>query len=367
VKRTRLGGTLVATLLLGCAVDASLEGKRCPCADGWDCDLARNVCERKTCDPKVRVASLEPSWATAHSIHWQWQASGAEEDFLRYELWLAESRADLVARSGTARRIDEAQNPEVGHWNMPGTGDRVTSAITRGLTAAGAGGAGASPEYWAQVVVVDVAGCVSESNVIAGRTDPEPVDTIELFKDTLLPGSVLLPAVLAEHETRAGRELQYPAFDDNDEEDGCKPEAGKATCGQPLKVSGFVVDVDDDDPASGLARISNGTFPDAYLSARVRIAAPIPAVFAGLWLTVGTCTESDYQHYKLTGFVIPDGDTWVDLEVPLAALRGEHSKAQLEFDDLDRQAGGSPVCGFAVEGQWHKESLVRIDDVALRF
>jgi hypothetical protein len=362
VKRASLARALAATLLLGCAVDASLEGKRCPCAEGWECDPARNMCRRKTCDPKLRVSSLEPSWATAHSIRWQWEASGVKEDFLRYELWLAENEADLLARSGTARLIDGAQNPDIAFWDMWLTGDPVTSAITRGLEASTSV---VAREYWAQVVAIDVALCASESNLAAQRTVPEAVNHIDLFENTLLPGTVLEPPALK----LQSEELVYRACEDHGEGEpdrcGDTETDTSAISGQPLKVSGFSLGVAEDVP--GQARITNGTFADAYLAARVRLAGDIPAVFAGLWLTVGTCIDGDFQHYKLNGFVMPNGDTWVDLELPLSALEGETSGAPLTYVELEGTTGAGPVCGFAVEGQWHESAVVRIDDVVLRF
>lgn len=38
---------LIFTLVVGCTVDGlDLEGRECPCIDGWTCDEARNVCVR---------------------------------------------------------------------------------------------------------------------------------------------------------------------------------------------------------------------------------------------------------------------------------------------------------------------------------
>jgi hypothetical protein len=363
--RAGLGGALAATVLLGCAVDASLEGKRCPCAEGWKCDRARDVCERNTCDPQVRVSSLQPSWATAHSIRWQWEASGAANDFVRYELWLAENEADLLARSGTARLIDGTQNPDIADWIMPLSGDPVTSAITRGLQTSVPE---APAEYWAQLSAIDVEDCASESNLAVRRTIREGSNRIELFGNALLPGGDLQPAdALQAGSARGVGELVYQAQLDTNFQGCFENEDTKAHCGQPLKASGFQVVVSKDPDDSSLVRMSEGTFSDAYLEMRVRVAGQTPAVFAGQWLTVGTCENGDYQHFQLTGFVIPNGDTWVALEVPLANLIGENSAAALTYDDLDAEAGRGPVCGFAVAGQWHRESVVRIDDVAIRF
>lgn len=43
----RASRVALAVLLAGCTVDAlDLEGRQCPCIDGWDCDETRNVCVR---------------------------------------------------------------------------------------------------------------------------------------------------------------------------------------------------------------------------------------------------------------------------------------------------------------------------------
>lgn len=74
--RTSLFAAALALAATDCSFAApSLDGKRCPCADGWTCDLGSNTCVRpseagvahdlESTDASVRDASSAPSASDA--------------------------------------------------------------------------------------------------------------------------------------------------------------------------------------------------------------------------------------------------------------------------------------------------------------
>ena len=351
---------VMAVWLAACTIDVSLEGKQCPCLEGWDC--VNDECVRSVCEPTITVSALSPTWATAHDVHWTWEPNGAADRFLRYELWIAQTEQDLASRSGTARMFGAADNPELGTYVVPVAGDVVMATITRGLESG-------TPHY-AQLVVLDVDQCPHATDVVARTTAPEPQNSITLFADALPAGAEMAPEPPALQLTTDGDvHLEYHALEDED----CVPadanlEDVKATCGQPLRVRGFSADVAHDPGNPTLVRLTNGLFVDAYLEMRVQIEAPIPSYYSTVWLANGaTCLpfEVETSIFRYEGFTLPNGPAGVTVEVPLSALAFESTP--LTYSALDPQAGGTPLCGFAVNGTWHKTGIVRVDDVKLRF
>jgi hypothetical protein len=352
----------IALHVCGCLIDASIEGKSCPCADGWVCDALTETCVRSACAPSLRVTALAPAWSTAHDVRWTWEPSGPGEAFLRYELWMAETKEDLAARSGSARSFGPPQTPELGTYAVPVAGDPVTSTVVRGLEAA--------TTYYTQLYVVDVAECAFASEVVARATGPEPQNAITLFGDAILPGAETAPPapVLQLVPDGGGALLEYAALDDPE----CNPpdvpiEDVRATCGQPLRVRGFSLDVSEDPDSPTLVRLSNGHFADAYLEVRVQLNSPIPSWFSTVWLANDSCLpfEPPESIFRFDGFTMPNTPEGVTLEIPLGVLEGE--AGLLSYADLDMQGSGAPLCGFAVGGLWHKTGVARVDDVKIRF
>jgi hypothetical protein len=343
----------------GCAIDASLEGKRCPCAEGWSCDAHRGECVRNTCEPTVQVNALSPSWATAHDVRWTWAPSGPAGRFARYELWVARTEEDLASRSGTALMFGSASNPELGTYVLPVAGDILTSTVTRGLAAGAA--------HYAQLVVVDVDQCSHASAVVVRTTMQEPQNAITLFDDALPPGAETAPSPPAlEVSSNGGSHLEYVALEDED----CVPaeadlEDVKATCGQPLRVRGFSEDVSFDPDQTTLTRLSPGMFGDAYLEMRVHIEGPVPSWFTTVWLANAVCLPFETAIFRSEAFTLPNLPEGVTIEVPLAVL--DRDGGLLTYGALDTQAGGTQLCGFGVAGTWHKTGIVRLDDVMIRF
>lgn len=342
---------LALVLLSGCAIDASIEGKSCPCAEGYECDVLRNTCARSLCQPALGLADFAPLWATPHDIRWGWQTTGPEARFLRYELRLAESKEQLA--SGDAMVFDASQNPELGLYRLPGSTDAVTATTTRGLEAA--------KTYYAQFLVVDIDECAFASDPLARTTAPEPTGTVPVFRDDLPEGHLLLPPVAMLTTDADGAHIHYDAGTDPE----CFPpgedlELIKDTCGQPLRPMYLGVDVAHD-PNPQVSRLSEGTFEGAYVEVHLSNASPIPSWYTNFWLWLENCTVE--YHYDT--FTLPASADYVRFEVPLTALIG--GAGPMSYATVDTQASGTQVCGLGLGPTWHETSVGRLDNVLIRF
>jgi hypothetical protein len=341
---------------LGCIPDVSLEGKRCPCAEGYVCDALRDTCARSACTPALTIADFTASWATAHTIRWQWQPSGPSASFLRYELVVAESEADLASRQGSARVIGPEENEELGYHQFPVVGGVVTVTEARDLV----------PDtiHYAQLYVVDVNQCGAASAVVARSTTPEPLGRIVLFDDEIPAGGYLVPGApaFALVADAGGAHLAYDAAIDAEcVPSTADPEDVRATCGQPLRVQEFAIEVARDPAQPQLNRLTDQTFGSAYLELALAFESPIPAYYAVPWLALGACAEDAI--YRFEALTVPLGEH--ALEVPLAAMTS--ASGPLDYPAIDTQTDGTPVCGIAISAQWHKTSTLRIDSVAIRY
>jgi len=368
IAASRRWAVLVLAPWLGaCVIDASIDGKGCPCADGYICNAA-DMCVRKTCDPGVVASSFAPAWATSHSIGWTWKPGASEDLFVRYEVWVAETKEDLAARTGTARRFGKEENPELGGYRLRVATDLVSSTITRGLE----GGT----TYFAQLIAVDVRDCEFASERVQRSTPPEPQSSIDLFKDGLPAGAETGPAPPAYQvadDPAGGMHLVFDVYAD----DECVPDEMdfndvKATCGQPLRVRGFSADVSHDPSNPAKEALEPGTFVDAYLAMEVDIDAVVPSYFSWLWLANGaSClpAENPDHIFRYDGaFTIPNGKP-TTIELPLSVLENVEpgSARPFSYDEIDAQGSGSALCSFALGGSWHKLGVVHVDDVAIWF
>jgi hypothetical protein len=345
----------ITLLLSGCAIDASIEGKRCPCSDGYACDELRDTCVRILCEPSLVVANFSPLWATAHDIRWSWEINGPAERFLRYELRLAESKEDLASMSGSAQVLGADVNPELGFHALPFTGGAVTATTARGLTA--------DTTYYAQLLVTDINECPSASDAVARATRPEPVGTIELFADALPANSQVYPGNVMVVSDAGGAHLAYSAADDGEcVPMGVDPESTEATCGNPLRVQEFSLDVSSDPLQPQLARLSNGNFGSAYLEMHFSNVSPIPSYYTHIWLWAAACSVQ--YHYE--DFTLPASADYVRFEVPLGAMMTAPDEP-MTYGVVDTQASGAPLCGFAISPTWHKTSVARLDNVLIRY
>lgn len=356
----RLASSATLSVLLGgCTVSASLDGKKCPCVDGYVCDEALDQCVEQTCEPAVTVTDLSAAWSTTNHIRFRWQVEGSADDFSRYELVVAESKEDIASRSGTARIYDASTNPELGGLVRPQVGGVVDGTTAQGLDPA--------TSYVAQLQAVDANLCTFGSSVVARSTLPTLAGLITLFRDEVPVGAELAPGPPALELVTTGTEghLAYSALDDED----CTPdtldlEDVQAVCGQPLRLRNLDMDVSRDPAQPAANALRENSFGTAFLEMRVSNVAPVHSWFSVIWLRFDDCATEE-EIYRWDGWTLRSDGDYATVQVPLAELG--NGERMLTYADLDNQAAGTPLCGFAIGGGWHKTSEVQIDDVVIHY
>ncbi|MEZ4226307.1 MAG: hypothetical protein R3B13_35505 [Polyangiaceae bacterium] len=329
-----------SALLLACSVDTPLEGKRCPCIDGYICNPATNTCvERTGAMPApstlLGVADFQAAWATPNQVFWTWTSDGAKEDFARYEVWIATSEGDLLA--GKVTRIGPEVNPELGRYTLPRTGaaeDFVRATLTDGLAP--------DTPYVAQLVAVDRVGSAALSDVALITTSLEPVVDVPLFADAApawtVPDCVQTTAQMS---FSGSSHLQYTV---QCSDDGCSP--GGPTCWSAPSIA---YDAD----FSGLGP---GTFGDAFLEFAMAIDATSHIYWGALVLSgPGGAFSTEPVTYRADG----------KYRVYQIALRALHD-ANRQLTHADLSTAGE-LTGFAMGGVLPQGSVQRLDGVRVRW
>ena len=339
-------GRAAALLLLaaGCLTPIDTADKRCPCAPGFFCDLARDRCVDEACTPAVRADDFRAEWATSNAIHFRWTPVGDRSRFVRYELHVAQTVEALSTPE--ARAYGSAENPELSFFSLPRTGgteDLVDATTAWGLAA--------QASFVAQLLVFDTGLCASRTPAVARSTKLDLPDEVVLFRDAAPPG-FYLPSSFRDvpDDTGPGRHLEWvPDLDPI-----CAPSPNRV-CGDNLRRSGMSID---------LSFISAGAFADSFLELKVANGGTAPAFYARTWLSFRGCSDV----YRLEPFAIAVSADYRTLQVPLTAL--ENGAGPLAFGNL---TDGGPLCEFNVGGQFTRTAAdggstrVRVDDVRIRY
>ena len=334
---------------LACSLEPiDVSAKRCPCAQGYECNVAIDRCEpngEPTCAPAVTVAGFRGSWATANVIRWDWEPSGDRDSFVRYEIEIAEDPMDL----GTERAVvfGPDDNPELGGYVLQRTGgadDVVTHTMTDGHVP--------RATYAARIVAVDTSLCEFRSEVFAVTTTLDPPEELVLFRDASSPGSPF-PGTIRIAGDGTDAFLEHDPSSDME----CIA-SGEGVCSQNLRFLGI--------GASGSA-ISAGEFANtAMLEVAVANDTDLPSFFSRVWIRLG-----DGRIFRLEPFTFRNRPDYRVLQVPLRELRdGENA-----LTHADLQA--SPIDEVNVGGQWSRcaeaeaapctGGRVRIDEARIRY
>lgn len=324
------------------AADASVV------ADGAS-DIAPTDAERPdavndTPAPDLQAGVVIPSsffaeWTTPNTIRWGWEVAGQETDFLNYELVVAESAADALARTGTARVITKREAPELAFFVLPGTSDAVVATTSYQLTP--------DKEYFAQLVVYDIHGGVAQSAVASGRTLAEPQNELFFFADSVVAGDYTIPDTLVADAVNpyAGTHcLRYDA-------DIC---FAPGNCFENLRVQGNVRD---------MSFVDDAIFGRMLAELTISLDKSEPSYWSELRLLVGDKANTS-QLYGVSRITIAADAQYHLIQVPLAALHpfSDESKPALSVTTL-REG----VFELGIGGQWSEGALVRIDQLRLRW
>lgn len=333
-------------LAAACTIDVPLEGKRCPCAEGFVCDDPIDRCVPHICDPALTVADLTVMWATPGAIALRWAPAG-DTSVASYEIVLAETLDDIAARAGTARVVGSEENPELGTFTTsPWT-------IVRDVAPAKA--------YLARVVARDATGCTAGSNVASVQTPPAATGYVDIFTDT-----VTGPAYTSPERGFAvqGGALVYTPADDPE----CQPVPGAdAICGQPLRIQGLSIPLaKTSDERPGL---DDAAFARAFVEIAIENTGALPSTFAEVFLRFDACNPDLVHLYELAGFTLPARLGLQIVQLPLSQLAqaGVSPRVPLTFGVVDQRGPGTALCGVGIGAQWNKAGRVRIDDIKIRY
>jgi len=335
---------LLPLVLTACVTPIDLAEKRCPCAPGWLCAPLIDRCVESPC--AVAPAAFRAEWATTNTIRYRWSPAGDRSKFVRYELHLAASAAQI----GTSAEqvFGPAQNEELGSFALPftsGTNDLVEATHATGLMP--------QTSYAAQLWVYDSALCVAKSDAIAITTKPDLPNEVVIYRDAPPAGAGYAPPSFRDvaDQTGPGRHLEWMPSQD--------PTCVEAVCGNNLKVRSFAV---------SLAHLRAGGFANAMLELRISNDGTSFATFARTWLVFGPgCSEI----FRLEPMTIPRSIAYTTLQVPLTGLRNDALRP-LAYEDVGGD-GGHPACEFNVGGRFTRASAdggmtrVRVDDVRVRY
>jgi hypothetical protein len=348
--RARLAALWLCSLASGgCVIDASLDGKRCPCSEGYVCDTGIDLCVRSECQPAFTVSDVRVEWSTPNTIYLRWTPQGLREDFLHYEILVAENEDDLRSESGSFRRLGPETSNEYIFYQRPQTGDPMSGTFVRDLAP--------GTTYLLRVRATDTEDCSSGSAVVARRTNDSPGAEIVFFGDALVQGNVR-----PEVGTRIvdGRIEYHPAEDPD-----CVPQPGAdPQCGPPVGVQRMDIDLGQDPLNPRAPGISGETFAGAFLEIAVASHGDFDSHPSEVSLFVGECFD-DARNFELASFFLPASEQYVVLQVPLSFLTNEAGEP-LTYADIDTSVGGSTVCEFQVGAQWNKTGMGWIDYARVR-
>ncbi|MBV1857786.1 MAG: hypothetical protein KUG77_05185 [Nannocystaceae bacterium] len=386
-----MGWTLLGLLLGagGCAVPSlDLDGRPCPCVDGWQCDAGTQTCTREAnqssgiaesstsapgtsngtsttattavdaesstgtpAEHAFDVLAFSADWSASESIHWTWELQGAEEDFRAFELWIATS-ADAL-EEGDVVVVDREANPELGRFSLLNTDgvDYVLGTISHDLQP--------GVEYYGQLHVLDTSGGRSISPNFAVRsTTAEPTSNLVLFADeNLFPPGYPLPECMDRTETAPSQgshhfELLVACTVETDPESEeevfvptCeKPLKPAAECFENLRLQGMEL------PA---ANIGGGDFAEAFVELDIAIEPPSDNPAHGWWSDISIQTSDGWP--GLRGITVRADGGYRRYQIPLSQM------------GLTAEAFDGVVRGIRLGSTWHDGVVVRLDEVRLRW
>jgi hypothetical protein len=366
------GAAFVVTLAAACSVgDLDLSGKQCPCAAGWTCDTATNICmqgavamdsgsddagssdgaapaDGQTAGIFV-LSNMGPRWATPNSIRWQWSVSGGDSTkFQAYEMVTGTSASDVQTRSGSAVVWTSAQNPELGEYLGPAPFDNgpLTWTVTDQHQP--------NTTYFAQLTVKDTQGGVSTSGIATTKTTSSN-NAARVFQGAAMPGySVPFLFDLSTDRPYPGSTRCYKLPG--------APCGGARTCFRQAERLNLGI---------SLAGI---TATDAFNNAFVEFAAAGEAALATastVEILVGPADCPDAGgandcHWRYQGWIFPTDDNQYRLyQIPLRSFSRASSGDPFTLAKLGN--AGFNLEGFLVAGTMLASGDIRVGEIQVRW
>lgn len=327
---------------LGCSVDApDYAAKGCPCIAGWRCDDQTRTCvqEASGASALISIRDFRGTWSTPNQIRWTWEPEGNAADFSNYELIVGTSEAAVLARED-AHRFTSNENPELGRYLLPRTGDEepLRATVSDQL----------EPDtlYFAQLVVTDTRLNRSTSSVAALRTGLSPQSSLEWYEDSPNPG-YFQPACIQETENfphgNTKQNLEY-VVQCAGEEAMCSS-SGASQCWLQFKLA---------DQSFDLSGVSAGNLQAAYLEFALAIDSEVDVYWGAVDVSVAG------HAFGLEPYSFRADGAYRLYQVPLTALTDQGNP-------LDTDTLAAPVDQFFVGGSLPDGARVFLDSIYVRW
>lgn len=367
VRRTAPFAVLVATLVAtACSIAAlDLEGKKCPCADGYECDVPRDTCvaagslvsdaatlpDVQVVDtgvpdvvvvaPLVVVSDLKALWATPSSIRWEWKVTGEKSSFRAYEIVVGKSASDVEKRAAGVDVLRGAEHPELDLFDA--RGGKTTGPVTIWTTT---DGTSPNPKF-VQVHAVDVNGTTSSSAILSFPNPPGPSRTKILFdgvEKTARPADFVFKAPV-------GGESLYELIV------AC---GAASSCAKRGEIYDLTTDLSNPTPFSA------ADFKTAFVTFEIEgnVAALSYGSTVAIELGNGTCTGgAGACKFKYGGFTQRRSGIRTTVQAPLEELRNDDGP--LTYAILQQKS--FLVHAFELSGTWPDKSALRLYNARIRW
>lgn len=352
--------TAIAAVSSCTVADLDLSGKHCPCAAGWSCDTARNVCVFVAAGGDggapgndggggpgdggddggpgaAAIKGFHAAWATPDSIRWVWPDQ--PETYASWQIVTADSESDLRTLGQTSRVWNASTSPELG------------VAQTR---ASSTNGHKPATTSWAQLAGIDAAGTRRTSDVVSFTTEVDPKNEFVIFNEADMPGTSL-PATFV----RAGTQGGGGGFNNSDfwYEDtvDCTPDP--SPCVVALKRQKLLVTMPD---------IPDAAFGGAFVELAVAGSGTTPALDGDFNVIVGDnpCGNVANGCRWHASFVIRGGGAFILIQFPLSQMTRSDGTT-LTSTELRYQSGLLREIGLG--GTLKNGALLRVDDIRIRW
>jgi len=360
-------------LAAGCTV-ASVDyaGKRCPCIDGYVCEVTTSSCVTPdSIDPpvdagvpdaplpplpppngRVVVSDLKVAWTTPQQVRWTWTTTGDPADFGEYQIRTGSTRAQLETPTTVigGRLWTRADNPELGEFAPRSTSQGSPQTIWS-VTVDHVG----DRDVFGQVFAIDRAGNATSTAIVVAHTRPGATQSQALYLDALPASAVARPAAFKPSgQDTFNNSQQCYALDV-----ACAP--GETSCQK---------DVDFESLPDTLPQ---GFGPNELAGAFFEFAmggnAFVPGRYTTVELQIGngtTCSAGALGacRYRYAGIAVPAAGVYRKVQIPLTAF------VRSGGDALSAQALAAEklaTSGTYWGGEWKTGSSFRVDAVRIRW
>ncbi len=329
--RRSIGWLLPVVALAGCVRAGSFAPLSADAGDSTVADAPGDAVAQGDAGAPgaVGVSALEVGWSTPHWVYWTWRADGVAGDLAAFELVIAETAGEVVARVGSSVRIERYELSLDAAAGLERAGRAMTGQLVPATT------------YFGQLVALDTEGRRAATAVVEARTTAVPSREIVIFADEQTEG-YSIPGDLV-RSTRA----PYSGTHHYEWVAACaEPPCYEILRRQDLRIALDPIDRQSFETTAffEVALASNSTVP---WQTRLRV-----------WF--GTAADHEGLLTEFGYWPVPTDDAYHVYEVPVRALND--SDVPVSYETVVRG-----LYELAVDGTWSAGALVRLDEWRIRW